>query len=68
MTAHPSDWTFRKGHRIALIVQTTSLEWTLPKAYDGAPTPTYDLELGPTTSLTLPLVGPGDVRTLFSAG
>jgi hypothetical protein len=43
-----------------------SLEWTAPKPYDGAPTPTFDLELGPATSLTLPLVGAGDLRTLFA--
>ena len=63
--AHPTDWTFRKGHRIALLVQTSSLEWVLPKAYDGVPSPTYSLELGAGTSVTLPLVSPGDVRTLF---
>jgi predicted acyl esterase len=65
MAAHPTDWTFTKGHRIALILQTASLEWTAPKAYDGALSPSYALELGPTTSLTLPLVDAGDVRTLF---
>ncbi|TAL15632.1 MAG: CocE/NonD family hydrolase [Frankiales bacterium] len=66
MPAHPTDWTFRKGHRIALLVQTGSSEWVLPKGYDGLPTPTYTLDLGPGTSLTLPLVAPGDVRTLFA--
>ena len=66
MPAHPTDWTFRKGHRIALVLQTASLEWVLPKAYDGVPTPTYALELGTATSLTLPLVAPGDTRTLFA--
>lgn len=66
VVAKPSDWTFQKGHRIALVVQTASLEWTAPKPYDGIPSPTYALELGPATSLTLPLVGAGDVRTLFA--
>jgi len=66
VVAKPSDWTFQKGHRIALVVQTASSEWVLPKPYDGAPTPTYTLELGPTTSLSLPLVGAGDLRTLFA--
>ncbi len=66
VVAKPTDWTFAKGHRIALIVKTASAEWTAPKPYDGAPTPTFGLELGPATSLTLPLVGAGDVRTLFA--
>jgi X-Pro dipeptidyl-peptidase len=66
VVAKPTDWTFRKGHRIALVLQTASLEWTMPKAYDGVPTPTFGLELGPQTSLALPLVGAGDVRTLFA--
>lgn len=67
VVAKPSDWTFQKGHRIALIVKTASAEWTAPKPYDGAPTPTFGLELGSATSLTLPLVAPGDVKTLFAA-
>jgi X-Pro dipeptidyl-peptidase len=68
VVAKPSDWTFGKGHRIALVLQTSSLEWTMPKAYDGVPTPTptFELEVGPATSLTLPLVGAGDVATLFA--
>jgi X-Pro dipeptidyl-peptidase len=66
ITAHPTDWTFRAGHRIALVLQTSSAEWTLPKPYDGLPTPTYALELGPTTSLTLPLVGAGSAASLFA--
>ena len=66
MPAHPTDWVFRKGHRIALLVQTGSTEWALPKTYDGVPTPTYGLDLGPATSLTLPLVAPGNPRTLFA--
>jgi predicted acyl esterase len=66
VVAKPTDWTFTKGHRIALVLQTSSLEWTMPKAYDGVPTPTFSLELGAATSLTLPLVGAGDVRTLFA--
>jgi X-Pro dipeptidyl-peptidase len=67
VTAHPTDWTFRQGHRIALIVQTASVEWTLPKTYDGIPSPTYGLAVGAATSLTLPLVGAGNVRTLFGS-
>ena len=67
VVAKPTDWTFKKGHRIALIVKTASAEWTAFKTYDGAPTPTFGLELGSATSLTLPLVSPGDVRTLFAA-
>jgi len=66
VVAKPTDWTFKKGHRIALIVKTASAEWTAFKTYDGAPTPTFGLELGSATSLTLPLVSPGDVRTLFA--
>jgi X-Pro dipeptidyl-peptidase len=67
MEAKPTDWTFRKGHRIALVVQTASLEWIVNKPYDGgAPSPTYALQLGGATSMTLPLVGAGDARTLFA--
>lgn len=66
--AKPTDWTFRAGHRIALVLQTSSSEWVLPKAYDGVPAPTFGLELGAATSLTLPLVGAGDVRSLFGKG
>ncbi len=63
--AKPTDYVFRKGHRIALLVATSSAEWTLPKAYDGAPgSPTYALELGSATTLTLPLAG--DTRGLFA--
>jgi predicted acyl esterase len=70
VVAKPTDYTFAAGHRIALLVQTSSLEWVAPKAYDGAPCPTcaaYSLELGPGTSLTLPLVGKPDPRRLFAA-
>ncbi len=66
VVAKPTDWTFKKGHRIALVVKTASLEWVAPKAYDGTPTPSYGLELGPATSLTLPLVGAGNLGTLFA--
>ena len=66
VTAKPTDYVFRKGHRIALLISTSSAEWTLPKAYDGAPgSPTYVLELGSATTLTLPLAG--DTRGLFSS-
>lgn len=70
VVAKPTDYTFSAGHRIALVVQTSSLEWVLQKPYDGAPCPTcaaYTLEFGPGTSLTLPLVGKPDVRRLFAA-
>ena len=66
VVAKPTDWTFKKGHRIALIVKTASAEWVAPKPYDGAPTPTFGLELGGATSLTLPLVGAGKPGTLFA--
>jgi predicted acyl esterase len=66
VVAHPTDYTFKAGHRIALVVATASSEWVAPKPYDGVPTPTYALELGPATSLSLPLVGAGDLRTLFA--
>ena len=61
----PTDYVFRRGHRIALLVATSSVEWTLPKAYDGAPgSPAYSLELGSATTLTLPLAG--ETRGLFA--
>ena len=57
---------FRAGHRIRLVVATSSAEWVLPKAYDGGPSPAYALQLGEATTLTLPLAGAGDLRTLFT--
>jgi X-Pro dipeptidyl-peptidase len=68
LAAKPTDYVFRKGHRIALVVATGSAEWVLPKPYDGAPCAscaTWSLQLGPQTSLRLPLVGAGDLGTLF---
>ena len=67
VAAKPTDWTFRKGHRIALVVQTSSVEWIANKPYDGGvPSPTYTLDLGSATSLTVPLVDAGKVGTLFA--
>jgi hypothetical protein len=70
VVAKPTDYTFQAGHRIALVIQTSSLEWIVAKQYDGAPCPTcasYVLELGPATALTLPVVGKVNARSLFAA-
>jgi X-Pro dipeptidyl-peptidase len=59
VTLKPMDYTFRKGHRIGLVVQGEQTEWVIPKAYDGTPCATcagFDLLVGPGTSLTLPVV------------
>jgi hypothetical protein len=66
----PTDYMFTAGHRIALLGQTSSLEWTAPKAYDGPPCPacaSYSLELGPGTSLDPAGRGQGRPRRLFAA-
>ena len=68
VVAKPTDYVFRKGHRIAVVVATSSAEWVLAKAYDGAPCAgcaQWALQLGG-TAVTLPLVGAGDPRTLFA--
>ncbi|HVE64615.1 MAG TPA: CocE/NonD family hydrolase [Mycobacteriales bacterium] len=61
VVAKPTDYIFRAGHRIGLIVSTESNEWVLPKAYDApcaaATCASYTLDVGGASSLTLPLVG-----------
>jgi predicted acyl esterase len=62
VTAKPMDYTFERGHRIALIVSGEQAEWVIPKAYDGTPCQTctgFELLVGSGTSLSLPLVGGG---------
>ena len=70
VVAKPQDYIFRAGHKIGLIVQTESNEWVLPKAYDAPCTSGacagFQLTFGE-SSLTLPLVGAGPARTMFSA-
>ncbi|HVE74295.1 MAG TPA: CocE/NonD family hydrolase [Mycobacteriales bacterium] len=64
----PTDYTFPKGHRIALILQPESNEWIAPKPYDGVPCATcgsYAFQYGATTTLTLPLVGVRSAGSLF---
>lgn len=69
VVAKPMDYLFKKGHRITLVLATSSLEWTLAKPYDGAACATcasYALQLGKATSVSLPLAGAGDPSTLFA--
>ena len=59
VTLKPMDYTFKRGHRIGLVVQGEQAEWVVPKPYDGTPCATctgFTLQVGPGTSLTLPVV------------
>lgn len=66
----PQDYTFKKGHKIGLNIQSEILEWAVPKAY---PCTSQDCllvrihwEKGK-TRLILPVVGgPKDPSTLFA--
>ena len=66
----PTDYVFRAGHRIVLLVQTETLEWATAKPYPGCDDPgcaTFRVlyEDG-RTSLTIPVVGEvTDPRSLF---
>jgi X-Pro dipeptidyl-peptidase len=57
----PQDYTFAKGHRIGLSIQTEIVEWNVPKPYlcttPGCPTIRIVWE-GGKTRLILPVVGP----------
>lgn len=59
VVAMPMDYTFRKGHRLGLVVQNETVEWTIAKPYEGAcaTCSTYALQLGAGTSVTLPVTG-----------
>lgn len=57
VTLKPTDYTFRKGHQIALVLQTDALEWVTPRpcTSPGAPVVTVTYSSG-TSVLTLPTV------------
>ncbi|MDQ1688861.1 MAG: uncharacterized protein QOK42_1836 [Frankiaceae bacterium] len=53
----PTDYTFHKGHAIALVLQTEALEWVAPRPCAAAGVPALTLAFGPgVASLTLPTV------------
>ncbi len=65
----PQDYTFRKGHRIGLNVQTEIIEWNLPKPYPCTTpeclTVRTHWQIG-RTNVTLPVVNaPSNLRRLF---
>lgn len=54
----PMDYTFKRGHRVVLVVSGEQAEWVIPKPYDGTPCATcsgFTLTSGAGTSLTLPV-------------
>ena len=54
----PTDYTFRKGHRIALVLQTEAVEWAVGRPCDGAGAPVLTVGFGAGGSaLTLPTFG-----------
>ncbi|MDP3712284.1 MAG: CocE/NonD family hydrolase [Mycobacteriales bacterium] len=60
VTLKPTDYTFTRGHRIALVVSGEQAEWVIPKVYDGTPCATctgFTLKVGAGTTLTLPVTG-----------
>ncbi|HEV2892086.1 MAG TPA: CocE/NonD family hydrolase [Frankiaceae bacterium] len=66
VVAKPTDYVFRKGHRVGLLVMAEQLDWVTAKAYDGAPgSATVTVDTTGRTSVTLPVVGRVDPRRLF---
>jgi putative CocE/NonD family hydrolase len=51
----PTDYTFRKGHRLALVVQTDAVEWVLPRPCTGGAPVVEVLYGGGASALSLPL-------------
>jgi X-Pro dipeptidyl-peptidase len=51
----PTDYTFRKGHRLALVVQTDAVDWVLPRPCAGGAPVVEVLYGGGASALTLPL-------------
>jgi X-Pro dipeptidyl-peptidase len=69
---HPTDYTFKKGHAIGLMVSTEINEWSFPKPYACAsadcPTVTIDWQSGK-SQLILPIVhAPKNPMDLFDMG
>ncbi|MDX6224618.1 MAG: X-Pro dipeptidyl-peptidase, partial [Frankiales bacterium] len=53
----PTDYTFRKGHRLALVLQTEAVEWAAGRPCSGAGAPVLTVAFGAGASaLTLPTV------------
>jgi X-Pro dipeptidyl-peptidase len=69
---HPTDYTFKKGHVVGLMVSTEINEWSLPKPYPcqsvNCPTIIIDWQSGK-SQLVLPIVhAPKDPMDLFDMG
>jgi X-Pro dipeptidyl-peptidase len=65
----PQDYTFRKGHRIGLVIQTEIVEWNIPKPYPcttvECPRPRTHWQIG-RTNVELPVVNaPSNPNRLF---
>ena len=79
IVANPTDYTFKKGHHIGLMIATELNEWSIPKPYPCQPDPTASdpaasvtgcanirvLWENGETKLTLPLVNPGSPDSIF---
>ena len=66
--AKPTDYVFRKGHSIGLLIMAEQLEWVSAKAYDdpaGGAGATVTIDTDGRTVLTLPVVGPVNAARLF---
>jgi hypothetical protein len=61
----PTDYTVRKGHRIAVLVQSEMVDWAIAKPYPNPSDPTVQLDWSKGQSwLSLPVVG--STRSLFA--
>ena len=68
IVANPTDYTFKKGHQIGLLIATEINEWSLPKAYPCTTLECVQVRINweeGGTKLILPLVNPGSTDTLF---
>ncbi|MGH2808870.1 MAG: CocE/NonD family hydrolase [Actinomycetota bacterium] len=70
--AHPTDYTFKKGHQIGLLVATELNEWSVPKPYPCTSLECVQVRINweqGKTRLILPMVNaPRDPKDLFDLG
>jgi len=68
VVAKPTDYVFRAGHSIGLLIMAEQTEWVTPKAYDdpaGGAGATVTIDTNGKTVLTLPVVGSVNAARLF---
>jgi putative CocE/NonD family hydrolase len=68
LSAHPQDYTFKKGHSIGINFQTEIAEWAMPKPYACTSAECLRMNLEWTkgdVQIILPVAGGGDVVKYF---